>query len=1521
MFKNNSSNSLIIDDFKIDRKEEYMNIAEQDKENVKNKKFEKFKTRNSTRSVTNLLTGEENKLKKMLFSILKHEKTKANKIKSPNRNKKKLFKTNIISSFKEENQIKKLLKKKNKKVKKNLKTILPQKLKKRKLEIELLDTNSPLKNKNIYSRLFVTSKKDTKRNSIEYSELQKKLQNMNSSISKSKNSRNSINSFNKKEKSYCSDDDQTSSKCLNFSKNTTEKMSEKSPIFHNKKRGKNYMDFNKSEEEKLKNICTFNSKSDEEETKNYMRSFSLKNKKSFMVDSFNVSWRKKNRNSVTNSTKIFNNIKNTIIFNFPKSDKNINKLKINNMKIFKKNKEKIRKSLKILPDNHYENSCISNRKNRPKIFESLISSPKRLSCPKVSVKEIEKTLSKNYKNEEIKEKETNINKSAKIMIIINEKFRKLIHKRLIYDSLDDDESELDEIEFNNFYIDPNSKFCFIFDLIIFYLTVHTSISIPYFLAKNLRICKRVYFSFFHLFYFISEIFNIIDTISGFFRAYYTYDEQLIKKSRLMIIKYIKSWFLIDLVSSIPFYTIFNSFESQYNCDNFNKNYNVVIHKLYYLFLCTKMIKLWKVFKNNRSYKKICRILNNYFLFKENGALIAKIYLILLIIHFGACIYIFIGRNSYPNWILNVKMETSGFSEIYITAIYCLIMTITSVGYGDITCYSFNERIYQIILLIFGILAYSWIVSSISNYIEKHNSDLDVFQQKIDILKDIKLNHPNMTNKLYNKIVQHLKYRNLYEKQNKNIIFECLPLSLKNNLIYEMYKPIITKFTFFKNIDNIDFIIKVILAFRPVIAVKNDIIINDGDIVEEIIFVKKGVLIVQLLVNMNDYKENIKKYSTINLFNLQNKSNLEKILNSSDKTSNNSNITKKLTKKNSFDNNSLKSSFKCKIEKKISNEDKNRKYIKIINIRENEHFGDVLMFSEQRSPMRLMVRSNKAEFFILKKEDVVKISFSYSNIWRRINKISVYNFEQMKKSIHKIIKLLSPQTLDKTFLDFDQNNNEEKNSKNMNVNESNNTMVSSSNLDSAENVFIEKEKKIKNKNIRKKKSKKQENKTENSLISSSQYSNISNDKKFHSESNKKLKNKLEMFKNEKVENQHNQNNEKRGYSSKSIANKKYYYLYLNTNPIINNNRHNRNEQSSTTTLTPYRKEEVNQEIYNHEKFELTNVDENSDNLLYKGKFSDNLIISKNNINDINSKSEIKINYIVVKLDNINIISNINSINNKNNNSISKADYFSIGASYENFNSLSKNILINDGNLQKKMKIYLRNQIINPKLSQSIIKNLNLEFTKINDENLINNNKTIGISINKKYSAKALNSISFDSKNRNNNNFSVNGIRCSKFNNSKKDINDSILNSFNEGSNKIIPTKTNSNLSFNRVCIDRNLSVNSSFQLFSKHGYSGNKINKNIGNLRSRSNSNLLSLINGNILNSKKNLIEPDKFYRRYFNELINTNTRNNNQSNYKKKKYNSRKSRINLLNLTEDYKNLSTKIKTKRYKTCTNKKNK
>ena len=81
--------------------------------------------------------------------------------------------------------------------------------------------------------------------------------------------------------------------------------------------------------------------------------------------------------------------------------------------------------------------------------------------------------------------------------------------------------------------------------------------------------------------------------------------------------------------------------------------------------------------------------------------------------------------------------------------------------------------------------------------------------------------------------------NYIEKKDKQLLFHCLPYSLKNKLIMEMYKPIIQNFSFFKEIHNSDFIVKVVTSLKPLLLIKEDIIINEGDFIKEIIFIKKG----------------------------------------------------------------------------------------------------------------------------------------------------------------------------------------------------------------------------------------------------------------------------------------------------------------------------------------------------------------------------------------------------------------------------------------------------------------------------------------------------------------------------------------------------------------------------------------------------------------------------------------------------------------------------------------------------------
>ena len=593
------------------------------------------------------------------------------------------------------------------------------------------------------------------------------------------------------------------------------------------------------------------------------------------------------------------------------------------------------------------------------------------------------------------------------------KYRILMHKSNLYDSLDDEELE-DEEDIESLYLEPNSLFTIIFDSILFIFTIISLIDVPFYLAMNKNFCRNKTITIHFSFNFFIDLLNIIDLCLGFFRAYYNWEEQLIKKNNIIALNYLSGWFLFDLIASVPIYTI-NKFYEPECIENkiISKYSNIVLNNIIFLF--------------NQAWKIISNKLNDY------GSIILYISLVYAAINYTACFYIFVGRNSFPNWIFETQLDTEPFIKIYICAIYILTMAVTTVGYGDITCYSMNEIIFQLFILIIGIIGYSYVVSYVSNYIVKINEKSVEFDKRKEILDEIRISHPNLSDELYDRILRYLKFKNFQEKKLMNIIFDCLPVGLKNNLISEMYKPIIQNFIFFKNFQNTDFIVRVILAFKPIIAYKNDILVNEGDMVEDIMFVKKGVLSVELPINMVNPQENIDKYLNNSLLTIEKGPNIQKIGNSTIFKGNNQQM-KNMIKNIETDykpNNSLflpNSSFlnqqnysinytnsfhvrlsmmekerKEREEKEIERK-KNLTYVKIIGIRENEHFGDVLMFLEQRSPLRVRVRSAKCELFFLKKIDAVKISANYPNIWKSINKKSVFNYEQMKKSIKKIVEI-------------------------------------------------------------------------------------------------------------------------------------------------------------------------------------------------------------------------------------------------------------------------------------------------------------------------------------------------------------------------------------------------------------------------------------------------------------------------------------------------------------------------------------
>ena len=1058
-------------------------------------------------------------------------------------------------------------------------------------------------------------------------------------------------------------------------------------------------------------------------------------------------------------------------------------------------------------------------------------------------------------NENINEKRYVSNKIKKSPIkneknSSKNKYRKITRKANLFDSFDDEEYFYEE---KDFYISPNSLFIKIFDIFIFISSFIYFIFIPYFLSQNYVISKKN--NLFKMIFIFIDLIYIIEIIINFFIPYKNFDENLIKRKKKIITHYIKTWFLIDLIQAFPYFSLFNYLE---------KKYNFGYQKIYIL-LMIKAIKIYKIHEDNTAISYLSDLLSKNEIIDDNQSTIEIVIIFLCFLNITTCLYIFLGRNLYPSWILKINIQDESYLDIYLTSLYYIIVTITTVGYGDITGNTIPEILFQMLLLILGTIAYSFIISYFSNYIVKISQKSMNFEKKLNILNEIKLHHPNMKNTIYNEVLRNLHNEQFYEKKDKQLLFQCLPYSLKNKLIMEIYKPIIRNFIFFKDIDNSDFIVKVATSLKPLISIKGDILIREGDFIKEIFFIKKGVIGLNISIDLNNLEESIQKY--FDLIKIE-KFNISHIKSSI--------IKPKEHNKKLSDNNLDFFLYNKREDSSYNESDDNSNFedINIIEIRNKEHFGDALMFLNERCPLNVIIRTKTAELLILKKVEAIEIYSIYPNIWKRINKKSLYNMEQIylktKRTLIEItnrynIKLCKKNiNKQKSIINKKQNNNnilkEIKPKKNNKKKKENNLVNNNKNKldkknytkDKKDNNNEDKDKDTIKKNHIIKESSKEELKKESSK-NMTFYNDNSNEK---NSKNYEDSFKIEQEKTLNKNNIHNISQLSDEKIKKEEENKKFILSESKSSYSKIDNSKNDSENNF------YKIREINNEIYENENFNI-NLHHYDNCILNKNNYKESFEEKKcNNLNDSNNNSSIK-----NKLSSRILIPNLENLyhNNFYNLSQTKENSIQLNSSYENINKISNYKYINNFILQNKTKQFITDECTNNLLSPKIRKRnahlhntgiifptikINYEINKSVRNNMFNkmNDNLSNKKIIKVNSSNILNKLTKGSKE-----FEYN-IKCkseksSPSNKQKKKIN-----------------RANSQISFSKDKMSNILSpTKSKRKMVKKKTLIGKKLN----------------VISKNIQNAKEAINNPNEFYMNFFNNIIKSNF--NEEHDGKKKK--------------------------------------
>ena len=553
-------------------------------------------------------------------------------------------------------------------------------------------------------------------------------------------------------------------------------------------------------------------------------------------------------------------------------------------------------------------------------------------------------------------------------------------------------------------------------------------------------------------------------------------------------------------------------------------------------------------------------------------------------------------------------------------------------------------------------------------------------------------------------------------------------------------------------------------------------------------------------------------------------------------------------------------------------------IKIIEIHRNEHFGDALLFLNEKSPLVLKVKSKVSELLVLRKMEAIEIYSIYPNIWNRINRKSIYNLEQIKKRIKKELYLVSKRygktqvenMLRKTrtikrYINFvncentkDKNKNQEKNEnkeKNKNEENSENTEENKSKKNSENTEESEKKDNNENKISEKEEDKNNEEcsskeKEDKSYKKSNNKSDIKNEK--NSE-----KNKPKPLSNKSV------NKMKIAIKTPDLIDKKSIKSKSNEKELIINSLETSDAVKSK--IKENDKTKPNELIINIFSSNINKSQKNSNKFLkirnnIKDNFKKSNFTSKLKIDDKSNRGE-NDNYSYLEYDNKSRISNIKRekeefvFNSFSNLSKVNEKSFHIKSLYENLNKISNNKYGSSSELQMKIRDILINE-------HSLIHS----FSKINYFSRGHKRKS------QLYANKILSKFStvkdiknfFDQEEKKSNN-SIDESKLKSFrNNNNNDDNRSKVASF-QTSKKEFDTENLSLRKFDSCNKYQNNRLSMKNESMSPKRVRRKLTKKKL--VENLDMSKKLNIISQNIQGANKNINNPEEFYMDFFNDII------------------------------------------------------
>lgn len=199
-------------------------------------------------------------------------------------------------------------------------------------------------------------------------------------------------------------------------------------------------------------------------------------------------------------------------------------------------------------------------------------------------------------------------------------------------------------------------------------------------------------------------------------------DKIIFDQNLIRINYMKFWFWIDLISTLPLDSIVSLFvESQ------NQLSTIRIIRIIRLF---RLFKLYNLVG-------IDELLENA---KINPAIISLVILVIqmmFLAHLLACIWHGIGVPGFIHshtWISEFGFLEAEIGTKYVLSLYYIIVTMLTIGFGEIHPVNSTERLFATLLMFSGGITFGSLINKLTTFLNQRNPQAKAFKLHMNELK-------------------------------------------------------------------------------------------------------------------------------------------------------------------------------------------------------------------------------------------------------------------------------------------------------------------------------------------------------------------------------------------------------------------------------------------------------------------------------------------------------------------------------------------------------------------------------------------------------------------------------------------------------------------------------------------------------------------------------------------------------------------------------------------------------------------